>query len=118
MASFPGVTYGPLYYRDLEKTKSSALKVANSDFDEKMSLPLLAKNELQWWVNNMESAFKKLVQDVPSHQITTDASLLGWGAERSGVSSGGTWTEIEATNHIKFPRNACCVFRFANVRQG
>ena len=99
VASFPGVTYGPLYYRDLEKTKSSALKVAN---DEKMSLPPLAKKELQWWVNNIETAFKKLVQDVPSHQITTDASLLGWGAECSGVSSGGTWTEVEATNHINF----------------
>lgn len=102
VASFPGVTYGPLYYRDLEKTKSSALKVANGDFDEKMSLPPLAKKELQWWVNNIETAFKKLVQDVTSHQITTDASLLGWGAECSGVSSGGTWTEIEATNHINF----------------
>ena len=25
---------------------------------------------------------------------------MGGGAECSGVSSGGTWTEIEATNHI------------------
>ena len=43
VASFPGVTYGPLYYRDLEKTKSSALKVASGDFEEKMPLPPLAK---------------------------------------------------------------------------
>ena len=78
VASFP-VTYGPLYYRDLEKTKSNAFKLANSDFDEKMSLPSSTKTELQWWVNNVETAFKKIVQDAPLHQITTDASRLGWG---------------------------------------
>ena len=35
VVSFPGVKYSPLYYRDLEEAKSSALKVANGDVDEK-----------------------------------------------------------------------------------
>ena len=67
-----------------------------------MSLPPLAKRELQWWVNNVETAFKQIVQDAPVYQITTYASLLEWRAECNGVSSGGTWTEIEATNHINY----------------
>lgn len=102
VASFPGVMYGPLYYRDLEAAKSTALKVAKGDFDTTMSLSPLAKLELQWWVSNIESAYQKLSHDQPQHQITTDASLLGWGVECSGVSSGGSWTELEATHHINY----------------
>ena len=105
VASFP-VTYGPLYYRDLEKTKSNAFRLANDDFDEKMSLPSSTKTELQWRVNNVETAFKKIVQDAPLHQITTDASRLGWGG------GGGR----SHTSH-KLPRNACCVPWLVNVHQ-
>ena len=36
----------------------------------------------------------------PQHQITRDASLLGWGAEHDGVSTGGSWTHVEAQYHI------------------
>ena len=37
----------------------------------------------------------------PQHQITTDASLLGWGAEH-GVSTGGSWTHVKAQHHINY----------------
>jgi hypothetical protein len=102
VASFPGVMYGPLYYRDLEAVKSNALKMAKGEFDTPMSLSPLATQELQWWVSNVETAHKRLSHDKPLHQITTDASLLGWGAECNGISSGGTWTKLEATNHINY----------------
>ena len=88
VASFPGVTYGPLCYRDLEKTKSSALKVANGDFDEKMSLPPLAKKELQWWVNNVETAFKKLVQDVRYTKLLLMPPFLDGGQNVVGYHLG------------------------------
>ena len=102
VASFPGVMFGPLYYRDLEAAKTSALKLSKGDFDSPMSLSSPAKQELQWWVNNVETAYKKLSHDKPLHQITTDASLLGWGAECQGVSSGGTWTALETAHHINY----------------
>ena len=38
----------------------------------------------------------------PQHQITTDASLLRWGAEHDGVSTGGNWTHVEAQYHINY----------------
>ncbi len=94
--------YGPLYYRDLEAVKSSALKMAKGEFDTPMSLSPLATQELQWWVSNVETAHKRLSHDKPLHQITIDASLLGWGAECNGISSGGTWTKLEATNDINY----------------
>ena len=60
-----------------------------------MSFSPLAKQKL-------ETAYKKLSQDNPVHQITTDASLLGWEVECQGISSGGTWTTLEAPNHINY----------------
>ena len=35
-----------------------------------------------------------VISNLPfEHVITTDASLVGWGAEYEGVSSGGNWTK-------------------------
>ena len=38
----------------------------------------------------------------PQHQITTDSSLLGWGAERDRVSTVGNWIHFEAQYHINY----------------
>jgi hypothetical protein len=102
VASFPGVMYGPLYYRALEHDKSLALKKAKGNFDATMSLSQAAKKELWWWVKNVETAYQTLSRKEPQHHITTDASLSGWGAECKGVSTGGTWTESEASHHINY----------------
>ncbi len=102
VASFPGVMYGPLYYRALEHDKSLALKKAKGNFDATMSLSQEAKKELWWWVKNVETAYQTLSRKEPQHHITTDASLSGWGAECKGVSTGGTWTESEASHHINY----------------
>lgn len=40
VVSFPGVLWGPLYYRQLEKVKSDALKKNKGDFD---ALTVLSK---------------------------------------------------------------------------
>ncbi len=102
VVSFPGVMYGPLYYRALEHDKSLALKKAKGNFDATMSLSQAAKKELWWWVKNVETAYQTLSRKEPQHHITTDASLSGWGAECKGVSTGGTWTESEASHHINY----------------
>ena len=89
VASFPGVKYGPLYYRDLDKNKTLALKKAKGNFDATMLLSQAAKRELQWWVDNVEISYQNLSHEEPLHQITTDASLSRWGAECKGISTGG-----------------------------
>ena len=48
VASFPGVMYGPLYYRQLEKEKILALKFNKGNFDASMKLSTAARKELQW----------------------------------------------------------------------
>ena len=41
-ASFPGVKYGPLHFRDLERCKSRAVKESEGSYDCTMKLADLA----------------------------------------------------------------------------
>ena len=79
VASFPGVMHGALYYRYLEKDKSQALVRARGKFDDLMSLSPHAKSELQWWIQHVGNTYNVINHPLPQHQITTDASLMGWG---------------------------------------
>ena len=88
VASFPGVMYGPLYYRYLEGDKSQALKREKGNFDAYMVFSTQARSELQWWVGNGEVAYQTLAREAPKEKIFTDASLSGWGAEFQGASTG------------------------------
>jgi hypothetical protein len=66
VASFPGVMYGPLYYRALEHDKSLALKKAKGNFDATMSLSQAAKKELWWLVKNVETDYHTLSRKEPT----------------------------------------------------
>ena len=102
VASFPGVMYGPLYYRYLEGDKSQALKKEKGNFDAYMVFSTQARSELQWWVDNVEVAYQALAREAPKEKIFTDASLSGWGAEFQGTSTWGRWTVTESKNHINY----------------
>ena len=58
VTTFPRVMHGPLFYRALEKDKTIALK--ENSFDRPMTLSQPAKNELNWWVNNILSSFNRI----------------------------------------------------------
>ena len=79
VSSFPGIMYGPLYYRELENDKSLAAKTNKGNFNASMAISPEAQMELKWWVNNVECSLNVLAHVQPQHQITTDASLSGWG---------------------------------------
>lgn len=103
VASFPGVMFGPLYYRVLEGEKSLALKQCHGDYDAKMTLTEHAKKELQWWVNNTPTAYNVINRCTPNMTIFTDASNIGWGGVIEGQArTGDNWTPTEAKNHINY----------------
>ena len=102
VSSFPGVMHGALYYRHLEKDKSLALIRTKGNFDDLMSLSHHAKSELHWWIRHVGDAYNVINHPQPQYQITTDASLMGWGAEFSGLSSGGNWSHSESKHHINY----------------
>ena len=102
VANFPGVMHGPLYYRNLEGDKFQALKTNRGNFDADMSLSKEASKELKWWIANVEIAFNVVSHDKPQYTITTDASLLGWGAVMDGIFTGENWTYDESLHHINY----------------
>jgi len=50
------VAYGPLFYRDLEMAKTEALRLKRANYNSTMVLSDDMKSELQWWVDNLETA--------------------------------------------------------------
>ena len=102
VSSFPGAMHGPLYYRNLESNKSQVLKTSRGNFDAHVSLSMEASQELNWWIANVETTYNVVSHDRPQHAITTDASLLGWGAVMDSIPTGGNWTYDESLHNINY----------------
>ena len=49
-ASFPGVKFGTLHFRDLESGNTEALECNKGNYDSHISLSQAAKAEVQWWI--------------------------------------------------------------------
>ena len=102
VSSLPAVQFGELYYRNLEKNKVLALQVSKGNYDEPLYLSKDAKVDLSWWINNVDSSFKKIVQPNPDMTLTTDASIKGWGAVYEEQKTGGPWGLEEQGFHINY----------------
>ena len=104
VSSFPGVRYGPLYYRSLENEKTDALKIALGNLDACMSLSELALQDLEWWINFSSNDPQTILRHTPHCVLKCDSSLLGWGSVLNGTNSstGGRWSKSESLNHINY----------------
>ena len=101
---FPGVLYGPLFYRHLENDKTTVLRESKGNYSAYMTLFEESLQELQWWCDNIENVDYKIC--VPNSKINitlyTDASNDGWGAVMGTSKTGGKWNEAEASHHINY----------------
>ena len=100
VSTFPGVDYGPLLYRTLERDKDLALKSTNGNFDAVMSLSSASKLDLHWWVSSLPAACRVINRGFPTCVITTDASCIGWGASMGEVTTQGLWSLEERRLYI------------------
>ena len=89
VANFPGVEFGPLHYRNLEKDKVQALTASKGSYQGLVQLSKKSLKELQWWIDNIATSHKCITHVKPSVSIQSDASTVGWGAALSGQSTGG-----------------------------
>ena len=95
VSAFEGVQYAPLFYRSLENDKTYALKNNGWDLEGKMTLSPLAKQDLSWWITNVDQLPKAITPKPSDLTLMTDSSLKGWG----GVHH--VWRV--ADGHIKNP---------------
>ena len=102
VSSLPAVQFGELYYRNLEKNKVLALQASKGNYDAPLYLSKDAKADLSWWIRNVDSSFKKIVQPNPDMTLTTDASTKGWGAVYGEQKTGGLWSLEEQGFHINY----------------
>lgn len=100
VAACPGVSYGMLYTKILEREKFLALIMNDQDFDQTMILNSSVKDELTWWLTKLPTAFCPIRSFRFVTEIYSDASLLGWGAHCNGQNAQGFWSESEKKLHI------------------
>ena len=102
ISTFPGVMYGPLYFRITEGEKAQALKQNKGNYDTHMQLSSSAKLELQSWMNNVETSTNLIYRSEPHMIMSTDASKVGWGCVINSIKTGGLWTQEESNYHINY----------------
>ncbi|KAK2548898.1 Polyprotein P3 [Acropora cervicornis] len=101
-STFPGVQYGPLHYRHLEQDKTEALKQCGGGYEAPMVLSNASLRDLQWWVTNLDTAFRNIHIGEPECIVHTDASLTGWGAKCDRMSAQGIWSSGEKCRPINY----------------
>ena len=102
VSAFPAVFLGKFYYRQLEREKINALRIHNS-FEASVSLTQDSKEEIQWWIDNIQSHNGSPIKLPSIHStIFTDASNSGWGAWCGEKLVHGFWSETETLEHINF----------------
>ena len=110
VAAFSAVQYGPLYYRTLERDKTTSLRANCGHYGRIMQLSSVAKMELKWWLENVDNAYKCINRGKPDIELTSDASGLGWGATNGSTQIGGRWNHVEMANTL--PRVTGSIFCF------
>ena len=95
-----GVQFGQLHYRNLEIEKSLALRKHYGTYEAQLTLSSSAKDELSWWIENVDKAFNPISHKNPVLEIRTDASKKGWGVYLDGDTTQGLWSVSESQLHI------------------
>lgn len=99
VASFPAITYGPLFYRSLECIKINTL-ARHYNFDNFVSLSETCKQDLRWWLEEGIHSRKPISHGNPDVIIHTDSSSYAWGAVRDDSFTQGMWSQTEKNLHI------------------
>ena len=128
VASEYGVPYAKLFHKRLHITKNEQLRKQRGNFDAKFRLNEICKQDINWWIDNIEISKKYVCVGNPEIIIRSDASLTGWGGVYESQSTGGRWSAEENSYHINqlellavyltlksFCSNASCVHIHAQI---
>ena len=86
---FPAMSFGKLYYRNLEKKKIVAPKPKKGNYNTKLhKLGKEAKNELQWELRHILLANRSIYLPEVDFIINADPSEQGWGTTDGSTRTG------------------------------
>jgi len=100
VAAEPGVDFAPLHYKRMEHHKDKFMKLKCGNYDASIPLDRIVKDDLTWWIENLDRTQKQLTRQKPEVILTSDSSDFAWGGEREGVTAGGPWSAEEKRWHI------------------
>uniref|UniRef100_A0A1Y1M5T5 Reverse transcriptase domain-containing protein n=1 Tax=Photinus pyralis TaxID=7054 RepID=A0A1Y1M5T5_PHOPY len=98
----PAVKYGWVYTKLFEREKFLALKKSAGNFNAKMEISSILKEDFKWWLTNLSTANNSIKKDSYCMEVFSDASNTGWGGYCNGERIHGFWTESEKTYHINY----------------
>lgn len=92
----PAFAKGKCYYRELEACKNKALW-PSGNFDKKHNLSEGARNNLSWWLSDIQSKVGVPVASLRQfdYEVFSDASLSGYGFCFQKENLAGTWSDSD-----------------------
>ena len=100
VASFPASKYGPLYYRSIDRDKTSALKSSYGSYEAQMTISAEGRLEFEWWLQNLPTMHNSIHLPPFAFVMYTDACEYAWGAILDDQPTGGAWDLTEGDLHI------------------
>lgn len=96
----PGIEYGWLHTKILERLKFISLGDSHN-YEKVMKINHnVIKDDLDWWYKNISISSCPIRSPNYRLEIFSDASLTGWGASCLNKKANGFWTNEEKSYHI------------------
>ena len=110
VAAIPGVEHALLYIKPLEKVKDKQLGIHQGNYKSFMTIPTSIKPNIQWWIDNVKTSYKKISYGPPDLVLYSDSSKQGWGGynETDNQKTGGLWDNKEQEEHINILELKAC----------
>ena len=103
VSSSPGVEFGRLLYRNLERGKIYSLSANQGYYDALMQLSVAAKDELKWCSDNVGHGYRRIQHATYSHSFQIDPSDSCRGiacTTDESLQSHGFWSQELRSLHI------------------
>ena len=94
-----GLKYAKAHIKTLEIDKNRALVISKGNFEKFMKISEEGKEDINWWLNNIKGEARSIEITDSILEVTTDASLEGWGAHDTSRATGGRWPKEESEDH-------------------
>lgn len=100
-AAVPAIAYGSIYCKRLERQKFLSL-IINNNYEGRIVINKNMKEDLNWWQDNVLTGKNPIRLHHFKVELSSDASLTGWGAHCQGISAHGLWSITEKQFSINY----------------
>jgi len=93
---------GQSIVKELERQKFLALIINDNDYEGNIYITKKMKEDLEWWQHKATIGKNPIRLNQFKAELSSDASLTGWGAHCQGISAHGFWSSEERKFSINY----------------